>query len=308
MSSFTSIIKSEMSELKIKKTCCRKAFLLGLIFNCTRSNGAPSELSATFIEPSAAIKAEQLLSSVYKCNAKTDEVKKPGKKYMRLTFRSPSVSKVLDALDGETENTIPEAFSFSCTGCSQAFLRGVFIACATVNDPHKGYHLEIALAKENLVRASKLYRLLSICGFVPRIVNRKGSCGLYYKSNSAITDLIYYAGAVKSSFDYANVCIERDIRNNENRATNCVATNISKSVTASQRQIAAIRRLIETHKLDMLPEELKETAKLRFENDEVSLNELAMLHEPPISKSGLNHRLEKICREAEILCKESGGK
>ena len=93
--------------------------------------------------------------------------------------------------------------------------------------------------------------------------------------------------------------IERDIRNNENRATNFVAKNISKSVTASQRHIAAINKLKDLDKLSLLPSELLQTALLRVENDAVSLSELALLHDPPISKSGLNHRLEKICKFSE---------
>jgi DNA-binding protein WhiA len=103
---------------------------------------------------------------------------------------------------------------------------------------------------------------------------------------------------MRSSFDFANVCIERDIRNNENRATNCVARNISKSVDATRKQIEAINKLARNHKLESLPEELRITAGLRLENEDISLSELARLHDPQISKSGLNHRLEKICQAA----------
>jgi DNA-binding protein WhiA len=92
----------------------------------------------------------------------------------------------------------------------------------------------------------------------------------------------------------ANSFIERDIRNNENRATNCVARNISRSVGAAQKHVSAIESLIESKRFDRLPEELRYTAKLRLENDSASLYELSLLHDPPITKSGLNRRLAKI--------------
>ena len=96
-----------------------------------------------------------------------------------------------------------------------------------------------------------------------------------------------------------NTYIERDIRNAENRATNCVASNISKSVDAAMKQIEAINSLIESGKFVSLPEELRYTAQLRVDNPSASLFELSHLHEPPISKSGLNRRLTKLLEEAE---------
>ena len=90
-------------------------------------------------------------------------------------------------------------------------------------------------------------------------------------------------------------------RAEEARATNWEAANIGRTVRAGQRQLNAIRRLAESHKLESLPPELQETARLRLEHAEVSLTELAALHTPPITKSGLNHRLRKITQAGEEL-------
>ena len=171
----------------------------------------------------------------------------------------------------------------------------------SVNDPRKGYHMEVSLSEANGARAEKLIDLFEECGFTPKISKRNGKYSLYFKSNTTISDILSYSGAMKASFEVANTYIERDIRNNENRATNFVAKNISKTVEATQRQISAINKIISSNRFDMLSSELKETAVLRLENDDVSLSELALMHEPPISKSGLNHRLEKICREADCI-------
>ena len=88
--------------------------------------------------------------------------------------------------------------------------------------------------------------------------------------------------------------IERDIRNEENRATNCVAQNIQKAVRAASEQVAAIERLKHSGRWDTVDESLRITAELRLEYEDATLAELAARHNPPITKSGLNHRLQKL--------------
>ena len=97
--------------------------------------------------------------------------------------------------------------------------------------------------------------------------------------------------------------IERAIRNNENRATNCVTHNISRSVAATQKQLEAVNFLISQQKTALLDDELHITALLRLENDSASLSELAALHDPPITKSGVNGRLNRIIAVAEDVKK-----
>jgi DNA-binding protein WhiA len=108
-------------------------------------------------------------------------------------------------------------------------------------------------------------------------------------------------GAQHTVFEIMNSRIEREIRNNENRATNCVAKNIEKTISAAQRQIEAINLLMERNRLETLPEPLRVTAMVRYRNPDATLDELARMHEPTISKSGLNHRLQKILDAAEDL-------
>jgi hypothetical protein len=109
------------------------------------------------------------------------------------------------------------------------FLRGIIIAASSINDPHKGYHFEVTLALENQNKLSALNSVFDDFGFEPKKSIRNGKCSLYFKSNTTIADILSYAGAMRASFEVANTYIERDIRNNENRATNFVAKNISKT-------------------------------------------------------------------------------
>ena len=93
--------------------------------------------------------------------------------------------------------------------------------------------------------------------------------------------------------------IEKDWRNEANRKTNCDTANVTKAVDAAQQQLAALRRLRERGGFDLLSEKLKETATLREEHPEATLSELAELHDPPTTKSTVNHRMRKLLALAE---------
>ena len=300
MMSFTDAIVTELSALPMGKNCCRKALLCGLFFDGT-ADASEKRVSARFRSECAARLATSLLESRFSAEVECCEKVYAGRKYWYVTSLCPAIWDVLRLVDSEDARMLFELLGFRCGNCRAEFLRGVFVAIASVNDPHKGYHMEFSLSSPK--RADRLSDLLETFAERPKRIRRGAKEGLYYKTNSAISDLIYYVGGTKSSFDVANTWIEHDIRNNENRATNCVARNISRSVGASQRHIAAIEQLIACGRLASLPRELRETAALRVENDSASLSELARLHEPPISKSGLNQRLTKLLQEAEELSK-----
>jgi DNA-binding protein WhiA len=187
---------------------------------------------------------------------------------------------------------------FKCNNCRAAFLRALFCASGSVSDPKKSYTLEMRL--QNAPRAEMVRTLAEECGLnPPSLTNRNGSVGLFYRNESGIEEFLTFCSANHSLFEFFNIHIEKDIRNAENRATNCVAKNILKSVEAISAQIEAIEALKANGMFDELSDELKATADLRLENQEATLSELASLHNPKISKSGLNHRLSKIIDEAK---------
>lgn len=292
--SFTTDVCEELIRLPLKKTCCRKAFLLGLMLGAGREE---DQICARFYNQSLAELAAGLVGKILHVEAEPIPQMRVGRQTWILTVRAPAVLSFLDTVDRGTDEPVHTAVGFRCASCGAAFLRGAFLGCGTVNDPHKGYHLEFLLPTAE--RAAFLGGFLQNTVGKPGRVKRGARFGLYYKSNGAISDLLYLIGCSKTSFDVTNVSIEREIRNNENRATNCVARNISRSVDASQKHRAAIEHLIATHRIDSLPEELRYTARLRMENASVSLLELSLLHDPPISKSGLNRRLTKLLEAAE---------
>jgi DNA-binding protein WhiA len=178
-------------------------------------------------------------------------------------------------------------------------LRGAFLSCGTLNDPHKSFHLEFSFASEQARDFTESF--LQALQYPPRRVARAKSFGLYYKDGGAIEDLVGLMGSQHVIFEIINSRIEREIRNNENRATNCVARNIQKTVSAAGRQVEAIDLLISRGKLDSMPDSMQTTAMLRYRNPDATLDELTALHQPPIPKSGLNHRLKKLLEEAEDI-------
>ena len=98
-----------------------------------------------------------------------------------------------------------------------------------------------------------------------------------------------------------NLKVYKDIRNKANRITNCETANIDKIVSASGKTMAAIRYLRENDSFETLPESLKTAAVYREEYPDLPLKELALQFDPPLSKSGLSHRLKKIEQAAALL-------
>ena len=301
--SFSSEVKKELVDIKIKKYCCRSAFLLGMLSDCpiTEKDGRMVGTYTTLSTENRDL-AERMLLGVWKTNVTRGEGVRMGAPYYTLDFEIGDRAAALMRICKDGEEIFDEDF---CPLCKACFVRGAFVSNGTISDPMTGYHMEFKLKNAHV--AKQMYELLVEEGVPPKIANRKTAVGLYYKNSGGIEDMLTYLGGVKCVFDLMNAKIEREIRNSVNRSTNCVAGNISKSVSAAQSQIAAINKIEEEGKLAMLPDELFETAKLRKENPSLSLSELARAHNPPISKSGLTHRLSKIIEYSEEI-KSTGGK
>lgn len=182
---------------------------------------------------------------------------------------------------------------FRCGQCAQHFTRGIFLEYGSVTNPSRSYHLEFSFREEAQRDAVAVYITESF-GTAPKKTARKAQFIAYFKESSVIEDFLAYIGATRAVFDFMNSKILKEIRNNANRVTNCETANIGKAVSASQRVIAAIRELAASGALSRLPPELQRTAELRLSNEEASLAELGAKMEPPISKSGMSHRLTKI--------------
>lgn len=177
--------------------------------------------------------------------------------------------------------------------CARAFIRGAFLAAGTISDPAGSYHFEITCPDEE--RAIGLLSLLESCGLDPKEMRRKNSLVVYIKEGRQIEDLLTMMGAPVAMMSFENARILKEVRGGVNRRVNCETGNINKTVTAGLRQVRAIQILEDRGILQGLPENLRETARLRLDNPDATIGELGEMFVPPVSKSGVNHRLRKLC-------------
>lgn len=298
--SFTHSVIDELLSPLPAKTCCRKALLYGLCYTASAVEGEKNRIRLELRTEKAADLAAEIFARQFSAVAELSEYVRAGRRYYSVLVTSKALYAFVKELsDAEDTHTLSELVGFRCDDCAGCFMRGVFIGCGSMNDPQKSYHLEFSLPAADARRAERLRRELTDILPTPRIVSRAARVGVYYKHNESIFAMLNYIGGGESRFLLTNNFIKRDIRNAENRATNCVTKNIAKAVAASARQMEAIEKLKASGRMLSLPEELRYTAELRLDNPSATLFELAYMHEPPISKSGLNRRLTRLIEESQ---------
>lgn len=178
----------------------------------------------------------------------------------------------------------------------QAVIRSMFLASGSIGDPRQAYHLEFALRRQPA--AVWLDELLQSFDIHTHLLKRQGYSVLYVKDGKQIADLLLQCGAHMALLDFESLRVEKEMRNSVNRVVNCDSANSQRIANASARQLELIRQLEEQHGLGFLPEDLLMTAKARLSNPDCSLKELGEIMEPPLGKSGMNHRLKKLERLA----------
>lgn len=199
---------------------------------------------------------------------------------------------------GDPEEPVnPLLIKNSC--CQRAFLRGAFLCTGSISDPIKGYHLEFVCTDAE--KAEQLQKVLQAFSIEGKIVLRKKYYVVYLKEGESIVDLLNVCEAHVALMEFENLRILKEMRNSINRRVNCEAANITKTVNAAARQIEDIEYIRDHGGLRMLPDNLREMAEVRLENPDASLKELGEYLDPPVGKSGVNHRLRKLGEFAEKL-------
>lgn len=184
----------------------------------------------------------------------------------------------------------------------RAYIRGAFLGGGSISNPEKTYHLEFVT--HNLDYANELSNLINSYGLSSKVIQRKSSYVIYIKEGEQIVDLLNIIGAHSSLLELENIRIMKEMRNNVNRLVNCETANLSKTVNAAVRQVESIKMIQNEIGLNRLPKNLREIAELRLEYPDESLKELGGMLNPPVGKSGVNHRLRRIEKIAEELRRE----
>lgn len=219
-----------------------------------------------------------------------------------LKFDLDEIKKIVESSNNaacEIKGCIVNGMLIQQDCCKRAFLRGTFLAVGTVSDPNKSYHLELVCLNER--QAKQVQKTIDFFKLDAKIVQRKNHHVVYLKEGSQVSDFLNIVEAYNSLLALENVRILKDMRNSVNRKVNCETANISKTVNAAVRQIEDIEFIIDTIGLDKIPKQLKDIAVVRMDNPDMSLKGLGDLLDPPVGKSGVNHRLRKISVIADDL-------
>ncbi len=297
--SFAIQAKQSLCTINLKKDCCRKALLYGILmfaanFDFERirlitESEATAELTLKLLFDVFHIEGNRYVSE----KKQTDEDGELVKSYKITVSARNDIKKIIEKLcptDDDFEKI--QSDFFNCENCRPSFLRGCFLSAGILNNPESSYHLEIHARSKKL--AQELLNLLAAADINAKLGVRKQKYFVYIKSSEQIENFLAYTGASEALFEIMNSRILKGAMNDANRQRNCDTANLIKTVSAAQAQIEAINELIKSGKIELLPSELKETALLRLEYPELSIKDFGMVFDTPISKSGVNHRLKKI--------------
>ncbi|MDD3429899.1 MAG: DNA-binding protein WhiA [Oscillospiraceae bacterium] len=290
--SFSIDVKREICAHEIHKKCCAVATSYGIACfgKYFDSRGLIFHTEQAFIAQYAKHAFEQIgvFGKIY--------VKGGGEKRLyEYAIKEPEqVKKMLHIFGhtGEEPSVRLNKHNLRCAECASHFIAAAFLCCGTSSNPEKEYNLEFVCSRHNLIKDFETF--LKQQTFLPKYTLRKGNHVIYFKASEQIEDILTTMGATNSSLQIMKLKVFKDFRNKANRITNCETANIDKIIEATQVTVQAIGYLISKDALAALPENLQQVALLRMENQDISLSELAKMVQPPISKSGLSHRLKKI--------------
>ena len=275
--SFSSDIKLELAKQSSKSEHCQIAELAAMIMQEGRISIAPYSLAFETENEVLLDKYATLMKRAFGI-----DVNEP--------ISSEDCKKIIEAIQG---------LYLEKTCCKRAFIRGAFMASGSMSDPNKAYHFEIVCRTPE--QASRLQELMREFETEPKIVERKNYYVVYLKDGSQIVDMLNVMEAYISLMNLENVRILKEMRNTVNRKVNCETANISKTVNAAVKQIADIELIRDTEGLDSLPLPLRDMAQVRLEHPEAPLKDLGKYLDPPVGKSGINHRLRKLAQIADTI-------
>lgn len=296
--SFSSDIKKELCDVRELSPQQAEAMLYGIMYASRMDEGRPLIQTENIDLMNA---AAELIRAVFP-NVRTGIVRLVKNSGSLYTLKIRSGWEDIAERFGDFSSISREAVSGGDEE-SGAFLRGVFVSCGSVTDPNKEYHLELVLPEND--RTPALLDFIAEHGMSLKETARGGARSkktvLYAKESELIEDCLTYIGAANHSMEIMQVKIVKDFRNRVNRSVNCENANLDKTVAASNKSTADIEYIFSTMGADWLSHDLRETARLRVENPEMSLSELCGMFPEKISRSGLNHRLKKLSKLAEEL-------
>lgn len=312
--SFSSTAKNELSRLPITKGHCALAELSALVRMCgTIQILGENKFNLKFNTENAAIARRifSILKLLYDIDVevmvrRNRQLKKNNNYLVGISNIEASKDILVDVgfIKPDGSNIfnpyykMPRAI-IKNRCCKRAYIRGSFLGAGSISNPEKTYHLEFVTNYEE--HGKDLSRIINSFGLRSKIVMRKENYVVYIKEGEQIVDLLNIIGAHQALLKLEDIRVLKDIRNNINRLVNCETANLGKTINASVKQIQNIEIIDKYMGINKLSNNLREISELRLENSDASLKELGMMLNPPVGKSGVNHRFRKIEELADKL-------
>jgi DNA-binding protein WhiA len=313
--SFSADAKSDVARIIPNSKCCQLSELLALIkMDGSIKISAEEDIDLYFMTENAAVarKIIKLIKLLFDLSLdiavqRKTKLKKNNVYIVRVPPQAGS-KKILSVLgirikkNDYKESWQNEGIKKAC--CRKAYLRGAFLGGGSVSNPEATYHLEIIT--KNPYHADLLLRIMEKVGLSPKKTRRKKFEVIYLKESEQIINFLSIIGAHTALLEIENQRILKEVRNNVNRLVNCETANMNKSIDTGLRQVDNIKFLMDKLGDDHFPETLKEIATLRLDFPEMSLKELGQCLDPPMTKSGVNHRLRRLEEMAEGYKEKKG--
>jgi cell division protein WhiA len=287
--SFATEVKSELAGLLGARPCCQRSELRG-IFHASHgrlvreADGAA--LAFPLLRNPLARKVVRTARQLGSAEPRVRPVRRAREFCFTVEVRLPAQL--------EREVAAPPALLPARTCDRKALLRGFFLGCGSVNAPSARYHLELVAPSREW--AGALAALLQEHDVHAGVTDRAGQPLVYVKDGDGVAATLSLLGASRAVMAFENARVVREVSAQVNRRLNFETANLDKTAGSSSRQLAAIRRLEESGRLDRLPGALREIARLRLDHPEQNLDELA--RRLRLSKSGINHRLRRLMAAA----------
>lgn len=256
--SFTSNIKSELTKLsltKLEQLSELSGFLKNSIddilrFKIRTENAAVARLVFNMLKENYDV---LIRVSV-----------KRGYNYNKNYIYGLDVYKNKDSIikDLSLNNNIPDNYLIDDDDTKKAYLRGVFLATGSINDPKKSrYHMELTF--DDLSYTNFINNLLLSYNLNSKIIRRDSRYTIYIKESEKIADFLRIINAVNALLYYENIRIYRNKKNNINRLNNCEQANVDKIIATAKKQIDEINYLKENDAYDLLDDKTKQACEDR---------------------------------------------
>lgn len=286
--SFSSDVRKTLCGVLGECEFCTSAELAGIM----SFSGQLNADKLKFVTEKAYI-AERIAEDILKCTGR--RVSYNDQKNIKIEISDMDLLEKIRDKTGIASDNFEKTLKNDC--CKRAYIRGAFLGGGCVANPDRSYHLEFDTKYK--ISAERLFNVISTCGIAPKLTYRKGHYLVYLKGSDDIADVLGIMGDSMSALRFYTVQMEKDVRNSINRQINCEMANQEKTSKAASKHLTAIKKIRANSAMKKLPEVLQEIAEVREKYPDISLKALGEMLNPPLGKSGVNHRLNRIVEYAE---------